>query len=317
MTTPDWQPGPTGTEEVLFATTGSIGRILLNRPRAINALTIEMVVAVQEQLTTWATDDAIGQVVLTGAGERGLCAGGDVRQMRELALTEGHAMSFLGPEYRMNRTIAEYPKPFTAIQDGIVMGGGLGISAHGSLRVATQNTTVAMPETMIGFFPDVGMRWHLAQAPGELGMWFALTGRSGDAAAALTMGFSDVTTDPADDDTDLSAAREWVDECFTGDDPRVMVERLRNLDHPDARAAAVDITARSPWAVWVTAVTLRRAAGATMAEVLADDARIAETMTAHPDFVEGVAAKMIDKRPPVWADANLASVDEAAVRAVG
>lgn len=316
MTT--FAPGSTGTDEVLFARSGRIGRIRLNRPRAINSLTLPMVTAISEQLTAWEDDDAIESVFLDGAGERGLCAGGDVLQLRDLALTEGDATRFLAAEYSLNAQIGEYPKPYLALQDGVTMGGGLGVSAHGSVRMATVRTRFAMPETMIGFFPDVGLRWQLSRAPGELGMWLALTGRSIDAAAGIAVGFADLQLDqPTADPGEMLAAREWADECFVGDDPREMLARLQHCDHKQATEAAAQLAARSPFAVWLTTLAMRAAAKATsLTQVLAQDLQLATAMTAHPDFVEGIGAKMIDKREPKWADASLEAVNTSEVTAI-
>lgn len=149
------------TDQVRFAVDGRLGLIELNRPKAINALTWEMVDALNRQLDEWAEDDAIATVAITGAGDRGLCAGGDVRSIRE-AILAGDLESptnFWRDEYRLNATIADYPKPYVAIMDGVVMGGGVGVSVHGQVRLVTERTKIAMPETIIGLFPDVGAMW--------------------------------------------------------------------------------------------------------------------------------------------------------------
>ncbi|MGH8827164.1 MAG: enoyl-CoA hydratase/isomerase family protein, partial [Jiangellaceae bacterium] len=156
--------------EVAFGRLGRLGRIRLNRPEVINALTTAMVVSIREQLEAWAHDDAITAVLIDGAGPRGLCAGGDVRALRtSLREGTGAADEFWTQEYRLNAAIAHYPKPFVAVMDGIVMGGGVGVSAHGRVRLATERSRIAMPETAIGFFPDVGSLYLLSRAPGELG----------------------------------------------------------------------------------------------------------------------------------------------------
>ncbi|MDQ1482881.1 MAG: enoyl-CoA hydratase, partial [Actinomycetota bacterium] len=145
------------SQEVLYARDGHLGRILLNRPRIINVLNDHMVTSVIAQLEDWARDDAIAAVSVQGAGERGLCAGGDVRVLRTAVMAGSlDALEFWAHEYQMNALIDSYPKPFVAFMDGIVMGGGVGISAHGSLRLVTERSRVAMPETTIGFSPDVG-----------------------------------------------------------------------------------------------------------------------------------------------------------------
>ncbi|MFE3287601.1 enoyl-CoA hydratase/isomerase family protein, partial [Streptomyces sp. NPDC059233] len=144
--------------------------VTLNRPRALNALTHPMVLRIDEALTAWEDDPDVHQVLIRGAGERGLCAGGDIRAIHDDAKAGTTASAdFWRDEYRLNAHIARYPKPYVALMDGIVMGGGVGVSAHGSVRVVTERSRVAMPETGIGFVPDVGGTWLLGRAPGLLG----------------------------------------------------------------------------------------------------------------------------------------------------
>src|SRR5664280_1415691 len=192
---------PGMTDEVLYARDGRLGQILLNRPKVINALTGPMVTSVLAQLQDWAQDDAVLAVSIQGAGERGLCAGNDVRALRE-GLMQGHgsagAVQFWAHESHLNAAIAGFPKPFVAFMDGIVMGGGVGISAHGSLRLVTERSRVAMPETAIGFFPDVGSLFLLSRAPGEIGTHLAMTGLSVGGADAVTCGLADALFDSQD-----------------------------------------------------------------------------------------------------------------------
>ena len=163
---------------VLVRTEGRTGRIVLNRPQALNALNHDMVRLIDRALTAWEHDPAVETVVVTGAGDRGLCAGGDIRVVHDDARDgDGTASAaFWRDEYHLNARIARYPKPYVAVMDGIVMGGGVGVSAHGSVRVVTERSRIAMPETGIGFVPDVGGTRLLAHAPGELGTHLALTG---------------------------------------------------------------------------------------------------------------------------------------------
>lgn len=176
---PDSGPEP----EVLVHTEGRAGFLTLNRPRAINALTHAMVRRIDEALTAWEHDPAVETVVIRGAGERGLCAGGDIRAIHDDARAGGTATpDFWRDEYRLNAKIARYPKPYVAFMDGIVMGGGVGVSGHGSVRIVTERSRIAMPETGIGFVPDVGGTYLLSRAPGELGTHLALTGAQADAA---------------------------------------------------------------------------------------------------------------------------------------
>lgn len=331
----DFAPGPTGTDEVLFAVEGSLGRVLLNRPRAINSLTRDMVRAMSERLVAWADDDAVAAVSLEGAGERGLCAGGDVRQVREahLAGTSG-GVDFWAEEYVLDAQIAEYPKPFVAVMDGIVMGGGLGLSMFGAARWTTERSQIAMPETIIGFFPDVAATYLLSRAPGEAGTHVALTGATVTGADAVHLGLADAVVESArvpellaaiaaggpvepvptgaarSEGSELAVAQSWIDECYAGDDPVVIHARLQEHSDPAARAAAETISLRSPMSVAVTLEALRRAKGVgSVREVLATDRVVGRGLLAGPDFSEGVRAQLVDKdRQPRWEHASLAEV---------
>jgi enoyl-CoA hydratase len=347
-------PAPGHTEEVVYAVTNRIGRVRLNRPRAVNSLTTAMCESLLLQLSRWATDDAVGAVFIEGAGDKGLCAGGDVRALRELILAgdEAAAMRFWDLEYAVNALIADYPKPYVAWMDGVVMGGGVGVSAHGSQRLVTERATVAMPETIIGFFPDVGGLYHLAHAPGELGTHVALTGLPVGPADAVLLGLADgvvavsdkekvladlaaalgdvvVETDEPDA-TDGSAAedpqvaprselesqRGWIDACYAGDDAAAILERLQGHADPAANAAGDALAARSPHSVAVTLAAIRRARHMDVAQVLAQDAVLCRTFVNHPDFVEGVRALLVDKdNAPAWVDTSVAAVSPETVRA--
>lgn len=338
----DFAPGTTGTDEVLFAVDGSLGRVLLNRPRAINALTRGMVVAMQVQLAAWADDDAVAAVSLEGAGERGFCAGGDVRAVREahLAGTSG-AVDFWADEYALDAQIAEYPKPVVALMDGIVMGGGLGLAMFATARWATERSQIAMPETIIGFFPDVAATYLLSRAPGEIGTHLALTGATVSGADAVHVGLADAVVEraclpqliaaiaaggpvepvPAGATTkggDLASSHGWIDECYAGDDAAVILARLRGHADPAARTAAEEISLRSPLSVAVALAALRRAATAgSVREVLEADTRIARGLLARPDFVEGVRAQLVDKdRQPRWEHASVDDVPRTQVLSV-
>lgn len=356
VTEPPFAPAPGHTPEVEYAVRHRIGRVRLNRPKTLNSLTPDMCASMASQLQAWATDDAVGAVFLDGAGEKGLCAGGDVRALREVILAGDaeRAVGFWEQEYALNALIADYPKPYVVWMDGVVMGGGVGLSAHGSRRLATERAKIAMPETVIGFFPDVGGLYYLAHAPGELGTHVALTGLPFDAADAVVLGLADgvvavsdkerVLADLAaavaafagaeeppsaaagDEDGDeepqvapaseLEAHRGWIDECYAGDDAAAILERLRAHPDPAATAAGEALAARSPYSVAVTLAAIRRARGMTVHEVLAQDARLGRAFAAHPDFVEGVRALLVDKdHAPQWADASVADVDPADVRA--
>lgn len=336
-------------QEVLYATDGPLGRIVLNRPRAINSLTHAMCLSLLDQLRRWADDDTVRAVVVQGAGERGLCAGGDVRALREAVLAgrPEEAEEFWRVEYRLNQLIADYPKPYLAWMDGVVMGGGLGISAHASHRLVTDRTVAAMPETVIGFFPDVGMLHLLGRAPDELGTHAALTGTTVTGADAVLLGLADALAPVPDLEAVLARVRPvladggpmpeaaqlgaetaaeapwqrhraWTAGCYAGDDAATVLDRLER--HPDgpAREAAEMVRQRSPHSVVLTLAALRRVQqlDLDLPEVLAQDLRAAASCGRHPDFVEGVRAQLVDKdKQPRWAQPDLGSVDRAQVAA--
>ncbi|WP_231954995.1 enoyl-CoA hydratase/isomerase family protein [Occultella aeris] len=329
------------SDEVLVAVQGSLGRLRLNRPRAINALTPGMIGTLTTLLEEWAADERITAVALDGAGDRGLCSGADVRAIRTGLLDgTGDAAGFFRAEYALNALIADYPKPYVAFMDGIVMGGGIGLSAHGSLRLVTERTRVAMPETGIGLFPDVGALFVLSRAPGELGTHLALTGRAAGEADAIAVGLADTLVDSGSWPTivarlasgeDLDAAvgqtapaapstaeRGWIDRCYAGNDAAAILEALRRAPESAARVAGDLLAARSPLSVVVTLAAIRRAAElGSVTEVLAQDLRVATALIAAPDFVEGVRAALVDKdHRPRWQHASLSEVDGTEVRAL-
>lgn len=320
------------TDDVLFHQDRGLGWITLNRPKAINALDHGMVHAINAQLTTWAEDDLVAGVVITGAGERGLCAGGDVLAFyRDGRTGSRDSVDFWRDEYAMNARIAEYPKPYLAVMDGIVMGGGVGISAHGSVRIVTERSRIAMPETGIGFCPDVGGNWLLARAPGELGAHAALTGATFTGADAIVLGLADhylpaadlpgllaglsadtiatVTSSPAPA-SQLEADRVWIDDCYSADTASDIVDRLRERPEPGAREAADRIARNSPVAVSVALRALREAREmSTLREVLDQDLRVSTAALDSHDLVEGIRAQLVDKdRTPVWSPPTLADV---------
>ncbi|MFF9077767.1 enoyl-CoA hydratase/isomerase family protein [Streptomyces sp. NPDC014735] len=328
-------------DPVLTHTEGRVRYITLNRPRALNALNHAMVLRIDEALAEAERDDAVTAVLITGAGERGLCAGGDIRSIHDDARAGGTAsLAFWRDEYRLNARIARYPKPYVAIMDGIVMGGGVGISAHGDVRIVTERSRVAMPETGIGFVPDVGGTYLLASTPGELGTHLALTADAVGAGDALLCGLADhfvparrlttLTTALADcrtpDEIDatvrahaasapegeLGAHREWIDTCYRADTVEEILDRLDNSGVPAAKQAAAAILAKSPTALKVTLSALRRAGRLGGLEAVLDqEYRTSCTAFARPDLVEGVRAQIIDKdRRPRWSPAELTEVTD-------
>lgn len=300
------------TDELIVEAREGVGRLVLNRPRAINALTPGMLSGIHAALDDWRDEGSIVRVEISGAGERGLCSGADVRALREHVLAGGDPMEFFEVEYAMNSAIKSFTKPYIAHMRGITMGGGLGVSAHGSRRVAYPDSVFAMPETIIGFIPDVGILWYLAAAPGELGTHVAMTGNPINASDAVLVGLADEVDTSAGEapDSVLEGWRGWIDACYTSDDPAEVVARLEASEAPEARAAAADLRKRCPLSVAVTLEAIRRAK--TMSgvdEVLAQDLVVARHMIPRPDFAEGVRAQLVDKdRNPTWQHARIEDV---------
>ncbi|PWC06848.1 enoyl-CoA hydratase/isomerase family protein [Mycetocola zhujimingii] len=317
-----------------------IGRITLNRPRVLNALTHEMIRGIDEALERWRSDPEVAMVLIDGAGDRGLCAGGDIRGLRQHALDGRNDLSrrFWRDEYELCATIDEYPKPYIALMTGITMGGGVGVSAHGSIRIVTESSRVAMPETRIGFSPDVGGTWLLAHAPGELGTYLGLNGQTMSGADAVACGFADhyvpsdrlprllealgeqaVSGSPTDvvlsfseapPASTLEAEREWIDRCYSADSVSEILERLRAESGSEAADAADELGALSPMAVTVALAALRRARGlGSLREALAQEYRTSAWLAEQPDLAEGIRAQVVDKdRSPKWLPSRLATV---------
>ncbi|MFJ1751676.1 enoyl-CoA hydratase/isomerase family protein [Kitasatospora sp. NPDC088134] len=319
-------------QDVLVERTGRTGRITLNRPRALNSLTHAMLETVRAALDAWAEDDAVGNVLLTGAGERGLCAGADIRALHDDAKLGGAGgRAFFRVEYPLNELISRYPKPYVALMDGITMGGGVGLSAHAAVRVVTERSAVAMPETRIGLVPDVGGSRLLARAPGELGTHLALTAATMTAGDALYCGFADhyVPSAALPDlvaalaagggvepfaapapESELAAQRDWIDHCYGADSVEEILERLAATGLPAAKEAAEQLLGKSPTMLKVTLAALRRARELpSLAATLDQEYRISCAALDHPDLVEGIRAQVVDKdRNPHWRPATLAEV---------
>jgi enoyl-CoA hydratase len=328
-------------EDVLVTVDRGTGLISLNRPKAINSLTHPMVTAISAALSQWRDDDSVHAVVLSGEGERGLCAGGDIVEVYNSARGDHSiASSFWWDEYRMNAYMARYPKPFVSLMDGIVMGGGVGVSAHGSVRVVTDTTKMAMPEVGIGFIPDVGGTYILSRAPGLLGLHAALTGAPFAAGDAIAMGFADhfvphdsladfkeaivadgidaalsayTTEAPA---SQLVAQREWIDDCYTGETVEDIIAALRGRGTAAVDAADLIMT-RSPVSVSVALEAVRRAAKLdTLEDVLRQEYRTSCGSLNSHDLVEGIRAQVIDKdRNPKWSPPSPAAVTQADIDA--
>ncbi len=336
----------TETQDVLAETAGVLGRIRLNRPKAVNALTLEMIRHVQSALARFENDPAIGAVLVTGEGERGLCAGGDIRALYDHGRDgSGFGETFFREEYRMNAHIARYGKPYVAVMDGITMGGGVGISAHGSVRIVTERTRMAMPETGIGFFPDVGGTWLLSHGPGEIGTFIGLTGDSFGGADAIYAGFSDVFVEslkipaliaalaalPAsvtletvratvkafteDAPPPLAAHRAEIDKAFAFDSVEEIVAALEASNSEFAAKTLKVLGQKSPTSMKVTLRLLRLArADARLEDSLEREFAAAHAVLASDEFYEGVRAAVVDKdRNPKWSPATLAGVNDSLI----
>lgn len=340
--------------EVLIDKRDGLGLITLNRPKAINALNHPMALAITDALRSWATEDEVRTVVVTGAGERGLCAGGDIVAIHNDALvlngrsaTRGTAVAdsptgvFWRDEYILNALIGRYPKPYVVVMDGIVMGGGVGLSGHGSHRIVTERSKIGMPEVGIGFIPDVGGTYLLSRTPGEIGTHVALTTARMSAGDAIAAGFADyyvtsenipalletLRTETADiaiakfatdaPESELVAQQEWIDDCYRAETVEQIVARLQATEVPEAAKAAQDILAKSPVALKVTLRSLRAARElASLEAVLNEEYRVSIASLSSHDLVEGIRAQVIDKdRNPRWNPATLAEVTAAEVDA--
>jgi len=327
--------------DVVVRAERALRRITLNRPKALNALTLDMAVTMTGFLRSWATDPEVGAVLLDGAGERGLCAGGDIRALYDAAKSGSPLPEqFWATEYHLDVLIARYPKPVVAVMDGVVMGGGVGLSAHASHRIVTERSMVAMPEVGIGFFPDVGASFLLARAPGFTGTHLALTGERMNAADAVYCGFADthiVTAKltalasaladcrSADDVSArlavvasaaaagrLPAARPWIDACYGADEMETIADRLRASASEKARAALAVMEQVSPTSLKVTLRNIRTAVSfARVEESFRQDYRIALASIAGHDFIEGIRATIVDKdRNPRWRPDKLEDVTD-------
>jgi enoyl-CoA hydratase/carnithine racemase len=326
----------TAAVEVVADVHRGVGRILLNRPKALNALTTDMVAAIDRVLAGWEHTPP-SAVVLASTSTKAFCAGGDIRTIREHSLAGDAEASerFFASEYRLNARIAEYPVPVVSLIDGVCMGGGLGLSVHGSFRVVTERAVLAMPETVIGFFPDVGASYFLPRLPGAIGMYLGLTGHRLDAADALYTGLAthfvpadgldavgDALADNVDDPVDvvlnrlagrspvaqsrLAEVRGDVDWAFGAPALGEIEKRLRHLDTPWAAAALAALESASPQSLEITHALLARGRQHTLRECLGTELVLTRTTIRTPDFLEGVRAALVDKdRTPSWQGASL------------
>ena len=299
------QEGAAG--EVLLEVRDGLGRITLNRPRALNALTQDMVRAIDAALTDWAADPAVRGVLIRGAGEKGLCAGGDVVSLRSslLAGRFAEAEEFFRDEYAMNERIAAYPKPYVAFMDGVVLGGGMGVSAHGSHRVATERTRAGMPETAIGFTPDVGGSFHLARAPFQAGRHLAATSAHASGSDAVALGLADVFVE--------SARLDELEQALAAAHPPEVgpVSGLLLREDLDARphllVGAASNAVRTDRIPVVTRSSTRRRAAALLGETPVPENRPRRTAAVLTDGPDPAAAPRPDASVPPAAQSGTAA----------
>ena len=336
-------------EDILFGREGGLATVLLNRPQALNAFTLDMYRRFDPILRAWAEDPGVNAVLIRGVGERAFCAGGDVRAIYEagrgLSGDRSLTADFFREEYELIRHIHRYPKPYIAIIDGITMGGGAGVSVNGAYRVATERTVLAMPETGIGLFPDVGATRFLNLCPGQIGRYLGLTGARVGAADALYCGFAThfvprdgvpalvaalagsngvekiiagFSADPGP--APIAARQPAIDRGFAGDTVEAILDALESEaadGGPDAEWAAqtrAGLLTKSPTSLKLTLRQLIAGRGFAIEDALALEYRLTQHVMAGHDFYEGVRAVLVDKdQQPRWDPPTLAAVNEAMV----
>ncbi len=336
---------PTTEPEILCETRGHAGVVTLNRPRALNALTLGMVRGLARALDAWEHDPAIRHVVVVGAGEKAFCAGGDIRLLYELgkAGRVEESRGFWREEYVLNARIKAYPKPYIALIDGIVMGGGVGVSLHGSHRVAGERYLFAMPEVGIGFFPDVGATHALPRLPGATGTWLAVTGERVGQADAMALGLATHAVassamagllDALVAGQDVNAAlmeraappsppplsphRALIDHAFSAPTVEAIIARLDEVAGTDPFAARLlaAMAQKSPTSMKLALAQMQVGGALSFNEAMRTEFRIVSRIATSHDFREGVRAVIIDKdNKPGWQPARLADVDSAMVAA--
>ncbi len=331
-------------EQILFWQQGAIGFIRLNRPKALNALTHEMIFDIQKTLINWAKDISIEAVIIDGAGEKAFCAGGDIVKLYNNSPTNAkQGQQYWYDEYQLNALIANYAKPYIAIMDGITMGGGVGISAHGSHRIVTEKTMLAMPEVGIGFLPDVGGTYLLSRSPGKVGLYLGMSGARMGAADAIYAGFDDnyIASDRLEDFANemingaspkeaikafstapeegaLKNLQSKINLAFGKDTVLEIVSQLEKMSENGDEWAIKTLKAirRScPLSVAAAFAAINNAKNLSLIECLQAEYRFAHKALLGTEFYEGVRAAVIDKdRKPKWQPATLEQVTPEMVR---
>jgi enoyl-CoA hydratase len=332
--------GAPAEPEVLVRVEGRVGRLTLNRPKALHALTLNMCRLMTEALLAWQDDPPVELVLLDHSGERGFCAGGDIRSLYDDVANGGaHAREFFFVEYRLNALLFRYPKPVVAIMDGVTMGGGVGISRPARFRVATERTTFAMPETGIGLFPDVGGGWYLPRMPDHIGLWLAMTGARIKAADCELVGVATdfvesariedlkaaIIADPAAVERlltefegdpgrpTIAAHQDEIEKIFSLEIVEAIVAALKASGSDWARQQLEILATKSPQTIKVAFRQLKLGGqAASFAENMAMEYRVASRVVLRPDFREGVRAVIVEKdNQPRWNPPTLEAVREA------
>lgn len=333
--------------EKIAGQAGDLGLITLNRPQALNALSHEMIIKMYQQLIHWRGDTEVKAIVIQGSGEKAFCAGGDIRKVYDAKNDESLAMKqFFWDEYRLNSLIHHYSKPYIALLNGITMGGGGGVSLHGSHRVATEKFLFAMPETGIGFFPDIGGSYFLPRCKGQMGIYLGLTGARIKAAEALYLNLvnhfvgaeklselisvlaaSDLGKDPCQKvteiltefstqspDSSLAELQNEVDDCFDKNSIEAILERLEKSDNADCQGMVKTILSKSPTSLKVTLEQLHRGKNLDFNACMQMEYRLMIRFLQGHDFYEGVRAVIVDKdQKPQWNPSTLNGVTSQAV----
>jgi enoyl-CoA hydratase/carnithine racemase len=308
--------------ELLAHVRGKVATVTLNRPSSLNALSMGMLEGLAAWLHAWERDDRIGTVVLRGAGEKAFCAGGDIRALHAsfVAGTQEHH-AFFEAEYALDYRIHTYPKPVVAVVDGIVMGGGMGLAQGAGLRIAGSRTKMAMPETAIGLFPDVGGSYFLSRLPGRLGAYLGLVGPTIDAADAIYCGLADLYVGATPQAAGaLEALRPAIDRHFAHDSVPAIAASLESEELPQfrewARTTRALLDKRSPTMLAVTLEQLKRGATLCLADCFRMELNLIHGCFEQGDFVEGIRALIVEKdMSPHWHPARLSDVERSSVDA--
>jgi enoyl-CoA hydratase len=317
---------------VLANVSNNIGWLTLNRPDVLNALSLEMTDAIATHLQKWQEDPTVRMVVIQGNG-RAFCAGGDLRQVYQTLQKQDKklALRFFNHEYNLNRIIHNYPKPYIAILNGITMGGGMGLSIHGSHRIVTDNVLLAMPETGIGFFPDVGASHFLSKCPGEIGLYLGLTGAiigpadalysklathylshenlsyfldyiaELDSSKAIDTFLNQLPEENIPQTGFLAEQRDIIEACFNQPTLLEILKALENHPSNFAQKTLTCLKTRSPLSLKLTFTLLKEAQNLDFHNAINEEFKLSQEMIKEPDFMEGIRAAVIDKdRNPQW-----------------